>query len=1046
MRIHERILVGVLLGTSPATQVLCGQANWALQSPTLSPSARAYGAMAYDTQHHKAVLFGGATDVQHNVYVGDTWLWDGAQWSQANPAKSPPARELHAMAYDALHQQVVLFGGLDALDDRSDTWVWDGTNWTQKSPANVPPARAFHSMAYDQARQLVVLTGGFASGGSPLGDTWVWDGTNWAKDAPAASPAANSYSAMAYDEVHQNTVRFLTTFAGGKYVPQTWIWDGTNWTLAAPVATPTARILDTCLAYLSGVQQILLFGGSDANANVELTDSWVWDGSNWTQLAPATSPSARAGYAVAYDTLNQEAVLFGGAGPNNTYLSDTWLFSPAASTTAVTINVPAGIQFNFNGSAYTGSQTINIAPGNYTLSAASPQQTGIGVQATFASWSDSGGQSHSVSVGSTALAITGAFQTQYLLSTSSSPSAGGTVIQTGPGAAGPYYNAGTLVTVTAQPAAGYTFSGWSGACSGTVNFCFVNMNAPAAATANFVQPKYPVTINVPAGIQYTLSGLPFTGSTSLSLPAGSYSLATVSPISAGVGAQTVFVSWSDGGAQSHSLVVSAAVTVTGVFKTQYLLTTLSAPANQGSTAQTGPGATGPFYDAGTLVLVTATNAPGYQFQYWSGACTGSSAACFATMVAPQTVTANFALPQTWVPFSPQNSPPARTESAMTYDAARNQTVLFGGGGGNDTWAFDGNGWNQVGLGGPPGRNYPALAFDAGIAQKVVLFGGLMQGSFELNDTWLWDGVNWTQQQPVTVPAARDSHAMAYDKARGKVVMFGGRTNPTSVLAETWVWDGANWSKVSPAHVPPARVLHSMAYDEVRGTVVMYGGLGANNTFLGDTWLWDGTDWTQQVPLSRPTPRWGQAMAYDVLHQQTILFGGQDVNNDQADTWTWDGVNWTQRTPVTSPSARAGAVMAYDVLHQQPVLFGGFGLTGALGDTWLWLAPVVNLVPKGWITSRDVSGVFTESIDLVNQGNIQLQAVIASSAVAGGVQGVFTSSQIFTNVAPGATIRFTVQFTTAAPLGSTIPVTFQGGYNSAQVTGSAWSTNARIKLQ
>jgi len=50
------------------------------------------------------------------------------------------------------------------------------------------------------------------------------------------------------------------------------------------------------------------------------------------------------------------------------------------------------------------------------------------------------------------------------------------------------YAHGTSVTLTAAPAAGSTFAGWSGACSGT-GTCTVSMTAARAVTATFEQPK-----------------------------------------------------------------------------------------------------------------------------------------------------------------------------------------------------------------------------------------------------------------------------------------------------------------------------------------------------------------------------------------------------------------------------------------------------------------------------------------------------------------------------------------------------------------------------
>lgn len=61
-------------------------------------------------------------------------------------------------------------------------------------------------------------------------------------------------------------------------------------------------------------------------------------------------------------------------------------------------------------------------------------------------------------------------------------SANGTVTLSPPGGK---YNDGTKVTVTANPASGYAFAGWSGALSGTTNPAVVDMDSDKAVTALF---------------------------------------------------------------------------------------------------------------------------------------------------------------------------------------------------------------------------------------------------------------------------------------------------------------------------------------------------------------------------------------------------------------------------------------------------------------------------------------------------------------------------------------------------------------------------------
>jgi hypothetical protein len=130
--------------------------------------------MAYDLARGELVLFGG-WDLLATVTFGDTWVWDGATWTQRNPPSSPTARSGHAMTFDARRGRVVLYGGVNQLTSTrfSDTWEWDGSTWVQRSLATSPPALHAHAMTYDIALGRQVLFGGFGPTSSVSSDTWL---------------------------------------------------------------------------------------------------------------------------------------------------------------------------------------------------------------------------------------------------------------------------------------------------------------------------------------------------------------------------------------------------------------------------------------------------------------------------------------------------------------------------------------------------------------------------------------------------------------------------------------------------------------------------------------------------------------------------------------------------------------------------------------------------------------------------------------------------------------------------------------------------------
>ena len=175
------------------------------------------------------------------------------------------------------------------------------------------------------------------------------------------------------------------------------------------------------------------------------------------------------------------------------------------STTAIAIQtVPTGLQFTVDGgTAQTAPATLNVAPGTHTIAVASPQAGGAGTQYVFSSWSDNGAASHSITVGASAATFTATFQTQYQLTISASPAAGGTVAPN----SGGFYTAGAGVVIAATANSGYTFAGWTGnvanASSPTTT---APMNTPETVVANFTSSAGTFTISPPSIDVLSLAG------------------------------------------------------------------------------------------------------------------------------------------------------------------------------------------------------------------------------------------------------------------------------------------------------------------------------------------------------------------------------------------------------------------------------------------------------------------------------------------------------------------------------------------------------------
>lgn len=243
------------------------------------------------------------------------------------PLVSPPARSGHDVAYDPVRQRVILFGGFPDVGTRlGDTWEWDGTNWTQRMPASSPGARSGHRMVWDPVRSVIVLFGGRIDGSSAtyMADTWTWNGSTWANVA-SAGPTAREGVALAWDPgfMGGRVVLFGGLGAGGNRA-DTWSWDGTTWTTVSVSAAPVGRVFHD-MVYSPVLGKVLLFGGSTGGSSSATFygDTWVFDRTTWTQLMPSTSPDARNGHSMEFDPSRNRVTVISGWNGTTTF-GDQW--------------------------------------------------------------------------------------------------------------------------------------------------------------------------------------------------------------------------------------------------------------------------------------------------------------------------------------------------------------------------------------------------------------------------------------------------------------------------------------------------------------------------------------------------------------------------------------------------------------------------------------------------------------------------------------------------------------------------------------------------
>jgi hypothetical protein len=211
------------------------------------------------------------------------------------------------------------------------------------------------------------------------------------------------------------------------------------------------------------------------------------------------------------------------------------------------------------------------------------------------------------------------------------------------------FDYGTVVTLSASPAPGSTFAGWSGACTGTAD-CMVTLESAVDVTATF-------TLEV-LTLSVTRAG---TGAGSVtSAPAGitcgatcnaDFDYGTLVTLTATATSGSTFSGWSGGctGVGSCVVTLTAATSVTATFtldRHDLMVSKLGGGAGTITSAPAGIncGATcTAAFDHGTPVTLTAAPAVGSTFVGWSGAGCSGTGTCTITMNAAESVSALFSL-------------------------------------------------------------------------------------------------------------------------------------------------------------------------------------------------------------------------------------------------------------------------------------------------------------------------------------------------------------------------------------------------------------------
>jgi sugar lactone lactonase YvrE len=282
---------------------------------------------------------------------------------------------------------------------------------------------------------------------------------------------------------------------------------------------------------------------------------------------------------------------------------------------------------------------------------------------------------------------------------------------------------GTSVTLTATPAAGNHFAGWSvSSCNPSLS-CTVGVNAAMTVLAYFDQDIPTHNLIVTTGGNGTVTSSPAGINCNATCSAG-FQAGTAVTLSASPAPGYAHHGWTGGGCGSTSLctfTMNSSLTVNAIFVQTFTLTVVSS----NGTVTSSPGGIScgstcsANYGSGTVVTLSASPASGYTHTGWTGAGCGNTSQCAVTISANTTVTAVYT-----ASGRPPSDPPRLVNISTRGRVLTGADVMIGGfiigGGAPKTVVIRANG--------------PSLNIAGPLANPMLqLFSG--QTQIAANDNW-----------------------------------------------------------------------------------------------------------------------------------------------------------------------------------------------------------------------------------------------------------------------------------------------------------------------